>query len=477
MAMTEARSNIRRVLIACAAALVLSLVLLEHPGGSRGANTSSPPVASSNVAVIPGIAPKAYPGTYGVPALPVNSPALAPYSFTSLPADQVTSAALSSYDTVLLYGIRWSDIPSAGQTAINAFAATHKVVIWDADDTGAQTYSGFVHPFSTLSSGEGAPGGASVVSYPAIANALASDQSSSPYYLDPNALVNNQHMINHMNAMITGTSEWLPALGAANHALPDGGWAIAWSYGAISDGTGLVVYSGLDADALVDSVSPNYALKEMALDLAAPFQQTPAACSPNCTLPPTDGGGGQTYAACSFAKRVPTHWVHGRVPIVIKTSVAAGITGQIVTHSGRVVARGKEWNGALVRMVVPTTKLRSNRRARLRAVILVKGHPACSKRFGLKVDNVPPQLLSLSTTVSGGAHLLALSVSEQSSVSIASRGGYVTLYPQAGYTVHGHSVQIPGHRLIQIRVSASAKIARLFVRDRAGNTVVRTLMW
>ena len=96
---------------------------------------------------------------------------------------------MNSHDTVLLYGIRWSDIPATGQAAIDAFAATHKVVIWDADDTGAQVYSNFVHPFSTVASGEGSPSGASVVSFPAIANALASDNPTSPYYLDPNQLV------------------------------------------------------------------------------------------------------------------------------------------------------------------------------------------------------------------------------------------------------------------------------------------------
>jgi hypothetical protein len=463
-----------RILLACAAALVLSLLLLEHPGGSRGA--SGPLQGSSNVAVIPGLAPPPYPDTYGVPALPVSSPALAPYTFTALAPDQVTSAALSSYDTVFLYGIRWDDIPSAGQAAINAFAATHKVVIWDADDTGAQNYSGFVHPFSTRASGEGAPAGASVVSYPNIPNPLASNVPASPYYLDPNALVNDQHIINHMNAMLDPTKQWVPALEAANAALPAEGWVLTWSWGKISDGTGLVVYSGLDADALVDSVSPNYAVKELSLDLAAPFLQTPAACAPNCKLP-TDDGSGQTYAACNFAKRVPTHWVHGNVPILLKTSIAAGITGQIVTRNGRVIARGREFGGRM-RMVVPTTKLRSNRRARLRAVVLVNGQSACSKGFGLKVDNVPPRLLSLSTTISGGAQLLNLSVSELSSVSVVNRTGLVVLYAPPSYTVHNHhSVLLPALRRVQIRVSTSIKLARLIVRDRAGNKVVRTLLW
>ena len=38
--------------------------------------------------------------------LPLSSPRLASYHFASLPANRVSSAALNSHDTVLLYGIR-----------------------------------------------------------------------------------------------------------------------------------------------------------------------------------------------------------------------------------------------------------------------------------------------------------------------------------------------------------------------------------
>src|SRR5438270_10039119 len=106
---SQVRSRTSRILIAGVAALVLSVVLLEHPGRSRGASSAAQ--KSSHVAVIPGFAPNPYPGTQGVPPLPVSSPQLASYHFTQLAVNEVTSAALSSYDTVFLYGIRWSDIP------------------------------------------------------------------------------------------------------------------------------------------------------------------------------------------------------------------------------------------------------------------------------------------------------------------------------------------------------------------------------
>lgn len=476
MSSSQVRSHVSRILIAGITGLVLAAVLLENPAHSRGASAAATR-ASSQVAVIPGFAPKAYPGTNGVPALPLTSPQLASYHFTQLAANKVTSAALSSYDTVFLYGIRWSDIPATGQAAINAFAATHKVVIWDADDTGAQAYSNFVHPFSTLAAGEQGQPGASVVTYPAGTDFLASDNQSSPYYLDPNQLVNDKHMINHMDAMKTGTKNWAPALEAANHGIPNGGWVVAWTYGSIGNHTGLAVYSGIDADGMADALSPNYAVKELALDFAAPFRQTPdSSCAPSCK-PPSGGGGGHTYARCRFAKKVPRHWVHGRVPVVLRTSIAAGITGQVLTRSGRVVARGREGNGELVRLVVRTTKLRSNRTSRLRAVIFVKGQLACTKRFRLKVDNVRPRLLSLATTSTGGAHLLELSVSETSSMSVVDRAGLVALHPLSGQAVFRRPLVIAAHRTIRMRLSASVKTARLVLRDRAGNTLVRRLVW
>lgn len=337
--------------------------------------------------VIPGFAPAPYPGTKGVPPLPLTAALLKPYHFSQLAAANVTTAALSSYDTVLLYGIRWSDIPSSGQAAINAFAVTHKVVIWDSDDTGPQSYSSFVHPFSTSASGEHGQHGASVVAYPGIKNYLASDKPGSPYYLDPQTLVTDQHMIVHMSAMQNGTTGWAPALQAANKAIPNGGWVLAWTYGNIGNGTGLSVYSGLDADTMASNVDPNYAIKELALDLAAPFRQSPAPCAPKCTFPVESGG--KTYAACTFVNRIPKHWVHGRVRIVLRTSIAAGVTARVLTRTGRVVARGRE-KGDRIRLMLDTTKLPSYRTSRLRAVVFVKGQRACTKRFSLRVNNHPP---------------------------------------------------------------------------------------
>lgn len=465
MASSRVRLRISRILIAGTAALLLAVVALEHPAHSRGAGVATQP--SSQIAVIPGFTPSPYPGTNGVPPLPLSSPQLASYHFTELAPNKVTSAALASYDTVFLYGIRWSDIPASGQAAINAFAATHKVVIWDADDTGPQTYSNFIHPFSTLAAGEKGQPGASVVTYPEGTTFLASDDPSSPYYLDPNQLVSNKHMINHMNAMKTGTNDWGPALQAANQAIPNGGWVVAWTYGNIANHTGLVVYSGIDSDGMGDDLSPNYAVKELALDFAAPFLQAPdSSCASNCK-PPPGGGSGQVYAACSFAKRVPTHWVHRRVVVTVRTSIAAGITGKVMTGSGRVVASGREGGADLVRLPVRTTKLPSNRTSKLRAVIFVNGQAACTKRFRLKVDNVRPRLLLLGTTRTAGSDVLRLRVSELSFMEVV------------GTNVPHHRPWLiaPNRTYNNFRFPSRVRTARLIITDRAQNRVVRRLVW
>ncbi len=166
MATSRAQRRTLRILIAALAAVTVSTAVLVSPAHSRGAAAATQ--SSVNVAVIPGFAPPAYSGFYGVPALPVTASQLSAYHFSQLPASHVTASALSSYDTVILYGIRWSDVPASAQAAIDAFAETHKVLIWDSDDTGDQNYSTFIHPFSDQASGENFEGkpNDSVVSFP-----------------------------------------------------------------------------------------------------------------------------------------------------------------------------------------------------------------------------------------------------------------------------------------------------------------------
>ena len=106
--------------------LVLSLV----PSGHAQASSGQP---SANVLVIPGFQAPHYSGTVGVPRFPTGNPGLAAYHFAQLGAGAVTPAALQPYDTIVLYGVRWATLSASDEAAINAFALTGKVVIWDAD--------------------------------------------------------------------------------------------------------------------------------------------------------------------------------------------------------------------------------------------------------------------------------------------------------------------------------------------------------
>lgn len=463
MVKTRALTKIGRPAILGLAALVMSVALLEYPGHGRGAALAGTP--SSKVAVVPGIAPPPYPGNRGVTPLPVKAPELAKYQFTSLPANMVTATALQGYDTVILYGIRWADIPSSSQAAINAFAARHKVVIWDADATDAQAYSNFVHPFSTLSSGQNFQGkpNDSVVSFPTGVDFLASDNPASPYYLYPYELVKDADEINDMNAMQPGTKNWQPGLLAANDTIPHGGWVLAWSYGTIADQTGLTIYSGLDADRFVaPGWKFNNDTKELAIELAAPFRTRPAGCAPSCQLP--SSGGTHPHAACSFAKPLPRHWVHGRVPVLLKASVAAGITAQIMTPSGQVYARGTEKTGSnLLRLVIATKKLPSNRTSSLQAVVFVNGQRACMQPFHLKVDNVRPRLLKLKKA-HGAVNLLSFRVSEKSWLKIVA------------HHVHRRTRRLGTGRTIRLQFPGSIRSVRLILRDRAKNTTIRRVV-
>jgi hypothetical protein len=455
-----------RIVIGGVAAVVLSVALLQHTG--RGNSAVQAAQKSSHVAVIPGFTAPRYTGYHGVPAFPASDPRLSAYHFTPVSANQVTTTLLKQYDTVLLYGIRWSDLSTTARQAINVFARTGKVLIWDSDGTGPQSYAGFVRPFSTSSSGENFAGKVndSVVSFPGGENFLASSNPQSPYYLDPKALETNKDLINDMNAMKTGTSGWVPALVAANKTIPKGGWPIAWTYGVIGDHTGLAVYSGIDADAFTDPGNPNYAVKELSLQLGAKFLTTPdTACAPGCGLPSSSGG--KPFAACSFAKRVPTGWKHGRVPLVLKTSAVSGITGKVVTKSGQVVASGSEHTTGVLKLVVHTKQLPSNRAARLWAWVLVNGQQACVRKFRLKVDNTPPRLLLLATSRSGGSAVVKLRVSEKAAAQIFGHG----LKPRR------HPWVLSAHRLYYLRVSARTRAARLVLTDRAGNRLVRRLVW
>ena len=467
MARSRVQRRTTRTAIAALAAASLAAAFLGYPGHSQGAASATQP--SLKVAVVPGFTAPSYPGLGGVGKFPAANPRLFAYHFSELPTSQLTAGNLAHYDTVILYGLRWNAISASGQAALNAFAATHKVIIWDSDGTGAQNYSTFVQPFSTVASNAGGKPQNSAVTFPTFANGfvdfLASSNPSSPYYLDPAQMVSNASMINDMNVMKTGTKNWGPMLLAQNANIPNGGWLLAWSYGVIGNHTGMTIYSGLDADAIDNpDLNPNDEITELLLQLKAPFHTTPESCAPNCKKPPLPIPT-TTPANCKFAQPVPTHWVHGRISIRLKCSPLAGMTARLQRGpTGPVLASGVEKNG-LINLRLQTRMLPTNHVSRP-AIVYGNSQQTKSTFFRLKVDNTPPRLLSLRTSTTRKGRLVSFRVSERSKMRIA-----------GGSSRYSQWLVVARHKLITATLPGSVRHARLILRDRAGNTIARKLTW
>ena len=467
--------------------VVFVAVLAAFGALSGGAFAGS----STNVAVVPGFGAPVYPGYFGVPGFPASAPELASYRFTPVGSSGLSSVELQGFDTVVLYGLQWSTLSPSAQHAINTFAKTGKVIIWDADSTGPQSYSSFVHPFSTRASGEyGAKAGA-VVTYPTVADPLASAAPASPRYLDPSALVASTHLIGHMSVMNPGAPDWAPGLIAQNASIPGGGWVLAWGYGDTGNHTGMLVYSGLDADAFTDPVKPNYAIKELQIELAAPFSNVPdESCAPGCAPPPvgsaqggtgggsagggtggggsgsgsgggTGGGGTGTYAQCSLARPAPRGWVHGTVSLLVKTSVATGLQVRVLAPGGGRLASGNRIGKAgRYALRVNTRRLRSNRATRLLVVVEVGAGRACSLPVRLNVDNVTPRLFPVTVRRVLADVDVAVRVSEKSTLTVV-------------MGKRSRRLLVPAHRLVHVTLPATGTLVRVTARDRAGNTATR----
>lgn len=481
-------------------AVVAGVVLLVAPGGSGAAAAAASGGPSAKVLVIPGFTAPHYSGTSGVPRFPVGTPGLAGYAISELGSTTVTASALQGYDTVVVYGLRWSTLSPRSQSAINAFAQTGKVIIWDADATGSQDYGSFVVPFSTTASGENPSSTGAVVSFPVASNPLASPDPASPLYLDPASMIASNHLIEHMSVLNSDAPGWTPALIAANHLIPNAGWVLAWAYGSAAAHTGMVIYSGMDADAFSDQVTPNYALKELAIELAAPFQAAAdSGCAPNCSPPPVPGGsssssgsgtggagsggsGGSgsgsgssssglgstglpTFASCSLALRPPVSWVRGRITLPLTTSVADGITGQVVTQQGKIVGAGVPTAPGQLRLVVNTLLLPSNRASKLLGVVYVNSAKACTVSTSLKVDNTPPRLLLFKLRGGRIKRRLILQSSERAALVILA--GKRTLQLRS----------VPARSTVTILLPGRLRSATLELIDRAGNRTIRSLTW
>ena len=158
---------------------------------------------------------------------------------------------------------------------------------------------------------------------------------------------------------------------------------------------------------------------------------------------------------------------------MLNTSVADGISGSVNASAQdgrgrkpRVLASAQEQTPGVLRLMVNTRWLRSNRVTSPQALVYVNGQKACSLGFRLKVDNIPPRLLRLHATTAAHGHVVTFKVSEKSSMSIVGAGAKYRRW-----------VRIAAHRTIHETLPASVGHVRLIFRDRAGNRLIRKLAW
>jgi hypothetical protein len=227
----------------------------------------------------------------------------------------VTGDALAGLDTLIIYGVRWDSFDPSEQAAINAFAQTHKVVIWDSDSTigkpiggvpQSRSYGTYAVPFTVYASG-----GQKTDATPPVV-ITPGDLLNAPTPLVDDDLRREPHAIGDMNVMVpANAAAWHVSIRAKNDTLdaaPGGAPSdivLAWAPVSAS-GTGLTIYSGMDADALdltpaqLNGIPRNEALTSFQNQLAASW------CSAEpCSIPPSRhsiqvfqvGGGSGTITA------------------------------------------------------------------------------------------------------------------------------------------------------------------------------------
>ena len=207
---------------------------------------------SQGVAMIPGPQPENNVGPDGImPETSVvtgrTSESFSSYSFASLSRAQVSSSALSGYDTVVLNQVYTDRLSAAAKSAIQQFVANGgKLLIFDSDETSNNDYSWLLGtPTGTTAVGNGCDstcgsqsGTASILANSPIISANAND----PSYVDLGQL--DQFTDQGDANLLTSTDQRWTALVSATNARSESGAVVAYA----TVGNGLIVYNGFDTD-------------------------------------------------------------------------------------------------------------------------------------------------------------------------------------------------------------------------------------
>lgn len=187
------------------------------------------------------------------------------FNFTELLLANVNAATLASYDTVLL------NVSSTGtgrglycnvntlsaqqkQDLVDFVAQGKKLIIYDSE-CPAQDYSWLPYPFTTANPGAlGAHGTSTIVEN----NSLSSNVPADTTYINTTLLDNNTDAIGDMNVMTTYDPAWCLDMSGTNAIGVTGPVHTYARYGTPGS-EGLIIYNGLDVDAMGSSTIPTSA--------------------------------------------------------------------------------------------------------------------------------------------------------------------------------------------------------------------------
>jgi hypothetical protein len=218
--------------------------------------------------------------------LPTSGPDLAGVTFTNVtPANVGNVAAFPlTYDTAVLnvasaeMACNTGNLPAASRTALIAFVASgHKVIIWDSEctATGGMDYSWLPFPFTTNTPGAaGANGTLTIVEE----NTLSSNNSLSPYYINAALVGSGTDAVGDANVMTTLDPNWCVDMRATN---VNGITGPVHTYAKTGNDVGLVIYSGLDVDDMVETpgtTADQYLRKIFVLEILQPFNPSNLPC-------------------------------------------------------------------------------------------------------------------------------------------------------------------------------------------------------
>ncbi len=230
---------------------LLTMAVLWSPAGMANAQ-------SQNIAYIDSLT-VVNGGTF-----PTTDPAFSGFNFYQMTIANITPANIaaggvcgaSGCDTILLNGASTgiscnvSGALSAAQktTLVDFVDAGGKLIIYDSE-CPTQDYSWLPYGFTTSNPGaQGAQGTLTIVEN----NALSSDSSSDPKFIDASVLSSQTDAIGDMNVMTTQDAAWCLDMSGTNVTPVTGPVHTYARYG-----TGLLIYNGMDVDTLSSSTTPN----------------------------------------------------------------------------------------------------------------------------------------------------------------------------------------------------------------------------